>query len=174
MLERVCEQEPAICAVLMSSTKSEDRPMSLTDDEIKLIGELIIVLAPFKQATVRLSAQKLATVSMILPTVCKLLHVLEVSNDDSSAIKSVTKAIHDDLSIRYPPGPTRDFLQICSFLDPTFKGLSFLTETEVRDTLDQVSRYQTQVLKVPSQIFCHQILRLSLSPESPAMEIVNL
>ena len=48
MLERVCEQKPAICAVLMSSTKSEDRTMSFTDDEIKLIGELIIVLAPFK------------------------------------------------------------------------------------------------------------------------------
>ena len=87
-----------------------------------------------------LSAQKLATASMILPTICKLLHVLEVANDDSSAIKLVKRAIHDDLSVRYPPGPTRGFLQICSFLDPRFKGLSFLTETEVSDTLDQVSK----------------------------------
>ena len=140
MLERVCEQEPAICAVLMSSTKSEDRTMSFTDDEIKLICELFVVLAPFKQATVRLSAQKLATASMILPTICKLLHVLEVANDDSSAIKLVKRAIHDDLSVRYPPGPTRGFLQICSFLDPRFKGLSSLTETEVSDLLDQLSK----------------------------------
>ena len=138
MLERVCEQEPAICAVLMSSTKSEDRTMSLTDDEIKLIGELIIILAPFKRATVRLSAQKLATASMIMPTVYKLLHVLELANEDSSAIKLVKRAIHDDLSVRYPPGRTRDFLQICSFLDPRIKGLSFLTAAEVRDTLDKV------------------------------------
>ena len=35
MLERVREQEPAICAILMWSTKSEDQTMSLTDDKNK-------------------------------------------------------------------------------------------------------------------------------------------
>ena len=73
--------------------------------KIKLIGELIFVLAPFKQATVRLCVQKLATTSMILPSVCKLLHILEVAYDDSSATKLFNRAIYDDPSVRYGCGP---------------------------------------------------------------------
>ena len=139
MLERLLVQEPAICATLMASSRRDDRSLSFTDSDISHMGDLVNVLASFKQVTTRLSSKTVATASLILPTLLKLLNViLKVNESDSAFVRDIKCTFKDDLNTRYREEKVRQFLQLAAFMDPRFKELSFLDSQTVEETLKLV------------------------------------
>ena len=67
MLVRLLEQEPAICAALMTSGKRDERSFNLSDTEIQKMSSLIEILKPLKTATTFLGSEKSPTASRMLP-----------------------------------------------------------------------------------------------------------
>jgi len=102
MLERVQEQQAAICAVL-----SENRDRSICsllpeNEEWVIIEDLLSVLKPFCDGTTIISGSRYPTFSLVAPLSHTLLEVtLKVADDDSSVMKCVKKSISNDLQSRY-------------------------------------------------------------------------
>ena len=150
MISRVLQQEPAICAVLMSSDKRDDRSMSLTDDEVRHMHDLVGILGDFKKSTLLLSGQKLATCSYIWPTLIKLKSkVLAANDDDPPFVKDVKAVILRDLDSRYKSAPEKEFLGIATFLDPRFKSLCFIGEQERLKVFESVRDEAIRISNIP-------------------------
>ena len=129
MIERILEQQTAICAVLMENRS--DRSLLPSTDDFTVLEELVNVLRPIQQATELLSGSKYATVSCMFPVLQQLLkHSLKTSEEDSSVMKSIKESIAQDLATRYQDSELSMLLQIASFLDPRFKEQPYLSETE--------------------------------------------
>ena len=93
MIERILEQQTAICAVLMENRS--DRSLLPSTDDFTVLEELVSVLRPIQQATELLIGSKYATVSCMFPVLQQLLkHSLKTSEEDSSALR---KALHKTL-----------------------------------------------------------------------------
>uniref|UniRef100_A0A1X7SL91 Uncharacterized protein n=1 Tax=Amphimedon queenslandica TaxID=400682 RepID=A0A1X7SL91_AMPQE len=75
-------------------------------------------------------AEKWITVSTIWPTLSRLLnHHLVPDSKDTSLMKSMKKQMMDDLKERYT-GEILKVLTKATLLDPRFKNLRFLTESD--------------------------------------------
>ncbi|XDV44703.1 hypothetical protein PO909_012944 [Leuciscus waleckii] len=111
MVDRFLEQQPAICAALLST-------------EV-----LLKALKPMKDATLVMSEESMPTVSIIAPLYAKLVTGTEEHLDDTQTVKSIKAAIAKDLGKRYA-GDEQDILRMASALDPRFKDLPFLSEAE--------------------------------------------
>ena len=137
MLERVVEQQQALCAVLLDS---QDRViLNLLPDgaEWTVIEELLTTLKPFAIATTVLSRSSYATISIVSPLIYKFCSCLNGKESDSDNWKQIKTAIQCDLKERYK-GDTAKMLQEAAFLDPRFKHLNFLSSDEKTDTRERV------------------------------------
>uniref|UniRef100_A0A3B3XPC0 Uncharacterized protein n=1 Tax=Poecilia mexicana TaxID=48701 RepID=A0A3B3XPC0_9TELE len=102
MLERFLEQQPAICAALLSNvTTAED---------------VVSALKPMKEATQYMSKEKIPSPSVIAPLQDKLLNGLKPIEGESSVMKDMKAAIAT--------------LYASSAMDPRFKSLPFLTDNK--------------------------------------------
>lgn len=129
MIERILEQQTAICAVLMENRS--DRSLLPTSEEFTVLEELASVLKPIQQATELLSGSKYATVSCMFPVLKQLLqHSLKPKEDDSSVMKSIKESVAQDLITRYQDTEVDTLLKIAAFLDPRFKEQPYLTDSE--------------------------------------------
>ena len=72
MIQRVMEQQAAICAALLEQKRMDLLPK---DNELKLLEDIIDVLKPFKDVTEQMSGQSYVTVSTVHP----ILHFIESS-----------------------------------------------------------------------------------------------
>lgn len=124
MLERVVEQQQALCAVLLDS---QDRVIcNLLPDgaEWTVIEELLTILKPFAIATTVLSGSSYATISIVSPLIYKFCSSLDGKESDSENCKQIKTAIQSDLKERYK-GDTTKMLQEAAFLDPDLNTLTF-------------------------------------------------
>lgn len=133
MICRILEQQLAIAAVLIEGTDSM-KALSLEQKEIKLLEELKDILEPLKDITVKLSGESYATISIILPTMFKLIHTHSAIAEKDSAFKIALKnALRENLKIRYQKPEVKLFLQKAACLDPRFRHLGFLDQVEKED-----------------------------------------
>ncbi|XP_035858465.1 zinc finger BED domain-containing protein 1-like [Sander lucioperca] len=135
MIERFLEQQPAICAALLSPQvrKSGSDICTLSDTDISTAEEIASALKPMKDATHIMSEDSTPTLSVIAPLHAQLLHDTEaagVAAADTPVIREIKLAIHDDLGKRYSSARDKRMLYSASFLDPRFKALPFLTEED--------------------------------------------
>ena len=134
MLERVVEQQQALCAVLLDSQDSSLLPDGA---EWSVIEELMVILKPFALATTVLSGSSYGTISIVSPLIHKFCSNLDRKEDDSKNLKQIKVAIQSDLKER-SVGDTAKLLQEAAFLDPRFKQLNFLSDDERRDTIERM------------------------------------
>ena len=137
MLERVVEQQQALCAVLLDSQDRVIRSLLPDGAEWTVIEELLSVLKPFAIATAVLSGSSYATISIVCPLIYKFCSSLDEKEGDSENSKQIKAAIQSDLKERYK-GDTAKMLQEAAFLDPRFKHLNFLSSDEKTDTIERV------------------------------------
>ncbi|XP_036957922.1 E3 SUMO-protein ligase ZBED1-like [Acanthopagrus latus] len=134
MIERFLEQQPAISAALLSPEvrRRESDICTLTDTDITTAEDMVKCLSPMKTATLAISEEASPTMPMVAPLQFQLLRQMALDAEDSSVIKELKTAVHDNLSSRYEA--LMDALCVASSLDPRFKTLPFLSD-EARDAV---------------------------------------
>ncbi|XP_060787767.1 E3 SUMO-protein ligase ZBED1-like [Neoarius graeffei] len=85
-----------------------------------------------KTATLAISEEASPTMSMVAPLQSQLLSQMRCTAEDSSVIKELKTAVHNNLNSRYEA--LKDNLCVASSLDPRFKTLPFLSD-EARDAV---------------------------------------
>lgn len=131
MVERFLEQQPAICATLLSPEvrRGESDLCILTETDVTNAKDAVRALKPMKDATTLMSEEHNPTVSLIAPLTAQL-HNMSDTIEDSPMIHEIKNAIKIDLLKRYSSEAEKKILYTASALDPRFKGMPFLMEEE--------------------------------------------
>ena len=99
----------------------------------------IKVMKTIVEITEALGAQKYVTISMIRPLLHKLLNgIFKNSEGDSRLTKMMKLKMKENLYDWYT-GSILDLLNKAAFLDPRFKMLSFIPDSEGERTIDQIT-----------------------------------
>ncbi|KAL3987993.1 male-specific lethal 1 [Sarotherodon galilaeus] len=127
MLQRFLEQQPVICAVLLSPKvrKSSTDIFTLNEMDIGNTEEIVRALKSMQVATTVMSEEKNPTLSLVAPLLAQLLHDSQ-DNIGDTALK------------RYASTVERNTLHTASALDPRFKTLPFLSLEERQETYARV------------------------------------
>ncbi|KAL3992615.1 RAC serine/threonine-protein kinase [Sarotherodon galilaeus] len=112
-LQHFLEQQPAICATLLSP-------------------ELMQV------TTTVLSEEKNPTPSLVAPLLAQLLHDTQDNIGDTALVRNIKQSISQDLKKRYTCTVERNTLYTASALNPRFKTLPFLSPEERKETYARV------------------------------------
>lgn len=129
MLERLLEQQPAICAALLSAEvwKNAKELWTLTEADLACAKDVAAARKPLKVATRTMLEEK--TSYAVIPLLhAQLCHVAHVLATDLAVTKEIKSAVSVDLGKRYLND--KPFLCMASALDPCFKALPFLEEDE--------------------------------------------
>ncbi|KAK1885872.1 Zinc finger BED domain containing protein 1, partial [Dissostichus eleginoides] len=132
MVERFLEQQPAICATLLSPEvrKGQSDLCTLNETDVSNAEDAVSALKPMKDATTLMSEESNPTVSLIAPINAQLFQDMTGTIGDSPMIHAIKNAIKTDLLKRYNSEAEKKILHTASALDPRFKGLPFLTVEE--------------------------------------------
>lgn len=149
MLERFQEQQPAICAALLSSEvrKIEKDLCTLTESDVTTAEEVVSALKPMKEATQYMSKEKTPTLSVIAPLQDTLINGLKPIEGESEVIKEMKAAMAGDLQKRYID--LKATLHACSAMDPRFKSL---TENEREEVYDGLIVEAARLSMQPSEV----------------------
>lgn len=129
MVVRYIEQRQAVFAAL-DQLKS-DHLTHIQSSDFEVLQHIADILKPFAQVTTIISGEQYPTVSLIAPLKHKLLEQL-TQPSASLLIRSLKEEMVRDLENRYNTTAEVDFLNHCSFMDPRFKNMKFLSEGEKR------------------------------------------
>ncbi|XP_070408816.1 E3 SUMO-protein ligase ZBED1-like [Nothobranchius furzeri] len=145
MVQRFLEQQPAICATLLSPEvrKGESDICTLNETDVSNAEDAVSALKAMKDATTLISEESNPTISLIAPLKAQLLQNMTSSISDSPMIHDIKNAVRTDLMNRYSSEAEKKMLCTASALDPRFKGLPFLTEKERSDVYREVTEEAT-------------------------------
>ena len=161
MLKRLAEQQAAIASVLM---EGKVRYLMPEGGYWTVIEKLVNILEPFQKVTEAMSTEKCPTISSVKPLLYKLLErVLKVEDSDSSISKQMKKEIKSVLAGRYQ---LKTVLNVTTFLDPRYKALPFVSDSDKDKVLEQVKEelldmYSNTAHKIMSQRRKQQQVALS-------------
>ncbi|KAK1904408.1 Zinc finger BED domain containing protein 1 [Dissostichus eleginoides] len=132
-VERFCEQQQAVSAVLAEDRKKWH--LMPRDTDITTLEIVRDVLAPLSDFTDALSGEKETTISSVLPLMWKIRACTEDEEGDRPLALEMKHRIREDLEKRYNEHDLKMMLNISTFLDPRFK-ITFVTmEEEVKREL---------------------------------------
>ena len=97
-----------------------------TQDEEKILRELVRVLEPLKIVTVKMQGEKFVTMSCVYPHVCYMLHSLRTmaeSNDLHTCSREFASHLHEQMAIRLSSQFVRASSLVATILDPRFKRM---------------------------------------------------
>jgi hypothetical protein len=161
MIARFLEMQVAVFATLRSKELGREKDTDMktfTDDDFSLSEEVVQLMKPLKDITTMMCTEKNPTLSIILPLHSKLVNqLLCPKTDDKPTIRDMKNAMRKDLKERY--SHIEPVLRLVTSLDPRFKQLRFLGETEKSSVYSQmvseVCRVQNMIkVKVESQDTC--------------------
>lgn len=120
MIQRVLEQEKAICVVLKADKKT--RHLVPTWQDIDVLESVSKTLGPLLEFTDALSGEQYVSVSYLKP-VLNLFNntVLAAAENDTELTKDMKKAILQYLNEKYSNPETEELLDMASFVDPRFR-----------------------------------------------------
>ena len=87
MIIRLCEQQPAIVAVL--NCRRDLLHLQSSSQEWRVLEDLADLLSPFKQASKYLSGEKYPTISAVGPLLSAITAKIEHSQNDLPTIREV-------------------------------------------------------------------------------------
>ncbi|XP_044151342.1 E3 SUMO-protein ligase ZBED1-like [Bufo gargarizans] len=134
MVERFLEQQPAVCATLLSPEvrRGESDLCTLNETDVSNAEDAVSALKPMKDATMLMSEERNPTVSLIAPINAQLLQSMTDTMGDTPMIHEIKNSIRTDLQKRYSSEAEKKILHTASALDPRFKGLPFILTDEER------------------------------------------
>ena len=138
MIKRLCEQQPAISAVL--HRRRDLVHLEISPEEWRILEDIIELLEPYKDVTTYLSAESYPTISALGPLFAAVRAKLVNSDTDSIAVRNVKRSLAADMSTRYQSTGVSLLLNKASFLDPRFKTLAHLSAVEKKETVNDIIR----------------------------------
>ncbi|XP_048857121.1 E3 SUMO-protein ligase ZBED1-like isoform X1 [Brienomyrus brachyistius] len=141
MLERFIEQQPAVCAALLSPEvrKGASEIFSLTESDISCAEDVVNALKPMKDATLLMSEESSPTACLIAPLHAKLIQDMKENTEEKTVIREIKRVISEDLSRRYTTVQETNLLHKCASLDPRFKALPFLSKEKREEAYKTVT-----------------------------------
>ncbi|KAI4827546.1 hypothetical protein KUCAC02_030934 [Chaenocephalus aceratus] len=133
MVERFCEQQQAVSAVLAEDRKKWH--LMPRDTDMTTLEIVRDVLAPLRDFTDALSGEKEITISSVLPLMWKIRACTEDEEGDRPLALEMKHRIREDLEKRYNEHDLKMMLNISTFLDPRFKSTFVTMEEEVKREL---------------------------------------
>ncbi|XP_061905499.1 E3 SUMO-protein ligase ZBED1-like [Entelurus aequoreus] len=134
MLSRLHDEKESVW-VSLASLKTDLTP--LTADEFNIVGETLIVLAPFHQATVELSEERRVSGSKVIPMM-KMLY-LALEHSASTLQTQAAKHLHENLKRRVTDTASNleslSVLTLATLLDPRYKSLGFRSSFKLNDAI---------------------------------------
>lgn len=128
MVERFCEQQQAVSAVLAEDRKKWH--LMPRDTDMTTLEIVRDVLAPVSDFTDALSGEKETTISSVLPLMWKIKACLKDEEGDRPLALEMKNNIRGDFEKRYDDHHNLQMtLNTSTFLDPRFKG-TFVTSME--------------------------------------------
>ena len=118
-----------------------------SEAEIKVMETFIEVLKPIVEITEAIGDEKLVTISTTRPLLHKLMsiHLVEKSSDGQLP-KTLKYVLLTDLKARYTTTELQSFLNVACFLDPRFKSMSFLSQTNKENVIQMVKEEAEKIL----------------------------
>ena len=116
MLSSVVGLKPALIQTLRYV---DGVPVEFSNDDWKLMGKVLLVLEPFKDATDELSCND-ASISMVIPEVTMIIKSLE--KEDRRVEK---RSLLDAMENRFADIEVNDEYIVATLLDPKWKGNFF-------------------------------------------------
>ncbi|XP_051546386.1 E3 SUMO-protein ligase ZBED1-like [Myxocyprinus asiaticus] len=116
--------------------RSENDLCTLTEADIRVAEDIMKALRPMKAATLTMSGESATTLSVIAPLHAQLLEEMRQTTSDSTVIKELKSAMHNDLRFRY--ANLKEKLHVASALDPRFKTLPFISDEDREDTFTRL------------------------------------
>ena len=102
----------------------------LTPSQWKDLENLVNLLKPMKLIIEMLSGESYLTMSFVYPTIIQLLTVrLSNSLHDTILVKKFKSTMKSGIEKHFSRDEQRSLMEMCTFLDPRFKDLSFLNKT---------------------------------------------
>ncbi|XP_045196628.2 uncharacterized protein LOC123551627 [Mercenaria mercenaria] len=139
--ESVLEQSNAIIATFNDPrVKALDMVDQFTSGDFALIQTFINMLVPLKTALTLTKDMKHPTVAVILPVLKKLEMSLADRETDSQQVVELKIKMVRTLKQHYEVTDRRHFLLLCSLLDPRFKGLKFVCQSDQDVAYEQLKQ----------------------------------
>lgn len=172
MICRFIEQQSPICATLVDQKRLDLLPK---DNELKLLEDMIAVLKPFKDVTMKMSADTYVTISAISPLLHHLLHnVLTANESDSTAIRQMKQEMKHNLTSRYQAPDVAKLLNLACFLDPRFKNMPFLEDDEKEQVNeDIVMEVMKHVVPDPEESTQSTVKECQLEPSAKKAKVAK-
>lgn len=144
MIESILASKEAVSQVLIGDKTY--RSLSLSPDDFTVLEEVKDILQPWKELTDRVGKESDVTISLIAPSLHKLLtKELQAKELDSELGAQIKSAMKTDLSKRYQENEVKLFLNVATLLDPRFKLLPFLSDEEKQSAHTSLEGKATQI-----------------------------
>ncbi len=137
MVDRVCEQQQAICAALVENRNKWC--LMTTDTDITTLETVREVLGPLSTFTFSLCGEKGETLSSVIPVMWKILSCVQDSETDSVLSRSMKTEIRKYLEMRCSNEHLQILLNSSTFFDPRIKNTFVTKEKEVNEVLMQTA-----------------------------------
>lgn len=122
MCARFSEQKRAVIAALSSDqVKHKPQTSAITDDDIEIAEEYVVVMKPLACATYAMSSENSPTMGTVLPALAKLKKDFTVTQTDSENVRLIKHAVWGNLETRYTNPQLVMFLEESSAMDPRMK-----------------------------------------------------
>ncbi|XP_076296824.1 E3 SUMO-protein ligase ZBED1 isoform X2 [Lasioglossum baleicum] len=131
MLEQMVLRRNIVTSILESMEGVDQEMVDLTNEQWKIVEDLVNVLEPFKVTIMTLSEEKMPLISLLKPLLWQLVSShLKVKESDSDIARTFKESLSDMLCDRYADYNVTLLLQIATTLDPRFKQLPYATEED--------------------------------------------
>nr|XP_055071743.1 E3 SUMO-protein ligase ZBED1-like [Misgurnus anguillicaudatus] len=146
MLERMYDLRKPVGAALASLRTDVSPPSSLEYDTIK---DALEILAPFHQATVELSAEKIVSASKVIPLLKMLNYTILTKSEGLTS--NMARQLADNLVRRVREHALQmesiSVMTMPTLLDPRFKKLGFLSPGKLQDAITRLKSECVNVIR---------------------------
>lgn len=154
MLQRLAEQRWVIVKILATKEVTPDRAhrnLDLSTEQWDLMSGLIQVLLQLQVATTVFSADKLVSISCVLPVMYGLVGNLKYDEHDHETVVQVKAAIRDDIIKRMKLNDLdlSSALVVSTAVDPRFKTMTYMA-SQLRDESRRILSCFVQHMKSES------------------------
>jgi len=121
MLEQMIARRNMIASILENMEGIDQEMFEITNEQWKIMEDIVNVLEPFKVTIMTLSEEKMPLISLLKPLLWQLVSShLKVKESDSDTAKNFKESLSDMLCERYSDYNVTLLLQIATTLDPRY------------------------------------------------------
>lgn len=131
MLEQMLMRRNIVTAILENMEGIDQEMFEITNEQWKIIEDIVGVLEPLKVTIMTLSEEKMPLISLLKPLLWQLVSShLKVKESDSDTAKSFKESLSNMLCEQYNDYNVKLLLQIATTLDPRYSGVKIIFDVE--------------------------------------------